>query len=111
MIELQLVRNIILNNIDLYNQLSRMHGSPPGVFKNCHIKKSQRFDKSDTGISYLIIECFSQDKSCQKCHFKQHCMIFIINLPGCIFSPQDSQKFQDKKKLNDVTNLTQVFQI
>ena len=44
---------------------------PPGVTKIFQIRKIQRFDKSDTDISDLIIECFSRNKSSQKCHFKQ----------------------------------------
>ena len=39
---------------------------PPGVPKIFQIGKIQRFDKSDTDILDLIIECFDGDKSCQK---------------------------------------------
>ena len=35
----------------------------PGVD---NIFQIQRFDKSDTDISDLIIECFDRDESCQK---------------------------------------------
>ena len=66
MIEIKVVRNVILNNFHLPYQLSRMHGSSPGVTNNFQIKKNQTFDKSDTDISDLIIESFSRDKSCQK---------------------------------------------
>ena len=38
---------------------------PPGVDKIFQIRKIQRYDKSDKNISYLIIECFDSDKSCQ----------------------------------------------
>ena len=34
MIEIKVVRNVILNNVDLHNQLSRMHGSPPRSHQN-----------------------------------------------------------------------------
>ena len=44
---------------------------PTGVTKIVHIRKIQRFDKSDTDISDLIIECFSRAESCQKLYFKQ----------------------------------------
>ena len=39
---------------------------PPGVANIFQIKKIQIFDKSDTDISDLIIECFGRDKSYQK---------------------------------------------
>ena len=39
---------------------------PPGVAKIFQIRKIQRFDKSDTDISDLIIECFGRDESYQK---------------------------------------------
>ena len=35
---------------------------PPGVAKKIQIRKIQRFDKSDTDISDLIIECFGRVK-------------------------------------------------
>ena len=41
---------------------------PPGVAKIFQIRKIQRFDKFDTDISDLIIECFGRDESCQKGH-------------------------------------------
>ena len=44
---------------------------PPGVTKIFQFQRIQRFDKSDTDISDLIIDCFSQEKSCQKLYFKQ----------------------------------------
>ena len=66
MIAMKVVRNVILNNIDLHDQTSRMHRSQPGVAKIFQIKNIQRFNKSDTNILDLIIECFSRDKSCQK---------------------------------------------
>ena len=61
MIEMKVVRNIIFNNIDLHDQPSRMHSSPPGVAKNFQIRKIQRLDKSDTDISDWIIECFDRN--------------------------------------------------
>ena len=72
MIEIKVVRNVILNNIDIHDQPSRMHRSPPRSRQNFQIRKIQRYGKSDTDISDLMIECFDQDKSCQKCHFNQH---------------------------------------
>ena len=39
---------------------------PSGVAKIVQILKIQRFDKSDTYILDLIIECFYQDKRCQE---------------------------------------------
>ena len=65
-------RNKSLNNIDIYDQPSRMHLSPPRSRQNFQIRKIQRFDKSHTEFLDLMIECFDQDKSCQKCHFKQY---------------------------------------
>ena len=47
MIEIKVVTNVILNNIDLNNQPSRMHRSPPRVAKLFQIRKIQNFDKSD----------------------------------------------------------------
>ena len=59
---------------------------PPGVTKNFQSRKIQRFDKCDTNISNLIIECFGRDKSSQKLYFKQliciyryiHIIIFLL---------------------------------
>ena len=48
-----------------------------GVAKIFQIRKIQRFDRSDTDISDLIIECFDQDKSCQKLYLKQLIAISI----------------------------------
>ena len=41
------------------------------VAKIFRFEKIIRFDKSDTDISNLIIDCFNGDKSCQKLYFKQ----------------------------------------
>ena len=71
MIEIKVVRNVILNNMDFHDQPSRMHCPPPRSRHNFQIRKIQRFDKSDTDILDLIIECFDSDKSCQKLYFKQ----------------------------------------
>ena len=70
MIEIKVVRNFILNNIDTHDQPSRMHRSPPRSRQNFQIRKIQRYDKFDTDISDLMIECFDRDKSCQKLYFK-----------------------------------------
>ena len=59
MIEIKVVRNFILKNIDLMINFLGCIVLPPGVTKIFQIKKIQRFDKSDTDISDLIIECFS----------------------------------------------------
>ena len=50
-IEIKVVRNVILNNIDCDNQPSRMHRSPPKIFK---IRKIQRFDISDRYFKFFI---------------------------------------------------------
>jgi len=36
---------------------------PSGVAKIFQIRKVQRFDKSDTDISNMVMECFGRDKS------------------------------------------------
>ena len=59
MIEIKVVQNVISNNIDLHNQLSRMYHSPPVVTKIFQIRKIQIFDKSDTDISDLIMVFYS----------------------------------------------------
>ena len=46
MIKIKVIRNVFLNKIDLHDQLSRMHRSPPGVAKIFQIRKIQKFDKS-----------------------------------------------------------------
>ena len=71
MIEIKVIRNVILNNINLDDKLLRIHRSPPRNHQNFPDSKIQWFDKSDTDILDLIIECFSQDKSCQKGYFQQ----------------------------------------
>ena len=63
------MRNVISTNIDIHDQPSRYLGCivlPTGVAKIFQIRKVQRFDKSDTDISDLVIECFDRDKSCKK---------------------------------------------
>ena len=66
-----MVGNVIFNNIDLHNQPSRMHRSLPSSRQNFQDSKIQRYDKSDTNISDLNIECVNLNKSCQKGYFKQ----------------------------------------
>ena len=61
-IEIKVVRNIILNNIDILYQPSRMYRSPPRIAKIFQIRKIHRFDKSDTDISDLIIGVFIKKK-------------------------------------------------
>ena len=39
---------------------------PPEVANITRFEKIQKFDKSDSDISDLIIECFVRNKSCQK---------------------------------------------
>ena len=60
-----------LNKIDIHDQPSRMHRSPPRSLQNFPDSKNSTIDKSDTDISDLIIECFDQDESYQKLYFKQ----------------------------------------
>ena len=66
MIELKVVRNYILNNIDLHDQLFKLFKIHPVVTKIFQIRKIQIVDKSDRDTSDFIIECFSRDESCQK---------------------------------------------
>ena len=67
----KVVKIFILSNIDIHDQTSRMHRHP-GVAKISRLEKFKLgFDKSDTDILDLIIECFSRDKSCHKGYFKQ----------------------------------------
>ena len=68
-----------------------MHRSPPGVAKNIQIRKIQRYEKSDTDISDLIIEYFGGDKSYQKLYFKQ--LVSLINFLFCIVLPPVAPKF------------------
>ena len=60
-----------LNKIDIHDQPSRMHRSPPRGRQNFPDKKNVKIDKSNTDISDLIIECFDHDETCQKLYFKQ----------------------------------------
>ena len=53
-----------------HDQPSRMHRSPPRSCQNW-LRKIQRFEKSDTDISDLIIQCFNRDESYQKLYLKQ----------------------------------------
>ena len=56
MIRIKVVRNVILNNIDFYDQPSRMYvWRLPRIRQNFQIRKVQRFDKSDADISDLMI--------------------------------------------------------
>ena len=71
MIEIKVVRNFILNYINLHDEPSRMHRSLPRSRQNFPDLKNSKIDKSDTDISDLIIQCFDQDKSNQKLYFKQ----------------------------------------
>ena len=63
MIEIKVVRNVILNNIDVHDQPSRIHCSTPEVAKIFQIRIIQIFDQSDTDISDLIIKYFYRDES------------------------------------------------
>ena len=83
---------------------------PPKGRQNIQIRKIRRYDISDTDISDLMIECFDQDKSCQKFHFKQH-WIRWSTFQDASFSPQGSPKFSRFEFFKDLTNLTQIFKI
>ena len=63
---------------------------PPGVAKIFKIRRNQGFDKSDTDISDLIIECFDWNKSCQKWYFKQ--LIPMINFLFSTVLPPGASK-------------------
>jgi len=64
---LMIEKIIILSDlIDIHDQPSRVHRSPPRSRQNFQNRKIQRFDKSDTDISDLMIKCFDRDKSYQK---------------------------------------------
>ena len=72
MIKIKIGRNVILNNRKMIN----LSGSwvpilSAKVAKIVQIRKIQRFNKSDTDNSDLIIKCFEPDKSCQKLYLKQ----------------------------------------
>ena len=69
---------------------------PPEVTKNFQVRKIQRYDKSDTDISDLIIECFSQDKSHQ-CHKFDD----FLDLTQCFQIWLDSVLIE----MNDVNNV------
>ena len=72
-IEIKVIINVIVNNIDIHDQPSRMHRSPsrsrPKISDYKNFKdKINLFNKD---ISDLIIEYFGRNKSCQKIYFKQ----------------------------------------
>ena len=67
MIEIKVVRNVILNNIDLHDQPSRMHLSPP---RSCQ-KFSNSKNSKITVIFNETVHCFGRNKSCPKLRYKQ----------------------------------------
>ena len=79
-----------LDNIDFYDQPSRMHPSPSRSRQNFQIKKIQISDKSDTDISDLIIECSGRDESCQKWYFNN--LYLVDKLPHLDRSPCGSRQ-------------------
>ena len=103
MIEIKVVRNVILNNIDLHDQPSRMHRSPPRSRQNFPDSKNSKIDKSETDISDLIIECFDQDKSYQKIYFKQ--LISLWNCLFCTVLPPGAFKVDQTHKFDDFKNI------
>ena len=58
MIEMKVVRNVILNNIDMYDQPFRMHRSPPPESPNFYGFKKFKDLTNLTDISDLIIRVF-----------------------------------------------------
>ena len=70
MVKIKVVRNVILNNNDLYDQPSRMHRSLLRSRQKISRFKNFKDLTNLTDISDLIIECFCRDKSCQKWYFK-----------------------------------------
>ena len=74
MIEMKVLRNVILNNIDLHDQPSRMYGSPPMSrqnfpdFPDCNFRQK---NSKITVISNDTVHCFGRNKSCQKLRYKQ----------------------------------------
>ena len=107
-IEIKVVRNVISNNIDIYDQPSRIHRSPPRSRQNFPDSKNSKIDKSETNISYLIIECFDQDESCQELYFKQ--LIYLHEkLPILHCSPSGSLQSWPNSQIWGFLNLTQLF--
>ena len=69
MIEMKVVRNVILNNIDFYDQPFRMLQPSQESPKFSRLENFKDLTNL-TDISDLII-VFCLDKSCQKWYFKQ----------------------------------------
>ena len=67
MIEIKVVRNVILNNIDIYDQPFRIHRSPPRSRQNFPDSKNSKI----TVISNDTVHCFGRNRSCQKLRYKQ----------------------------------------
>ena len=65
---MKVVRNVILNNIDIHDQSSRMHRFPPGVAKIFQIREIQRLQLFP--MTYTV-HCFGRNKSCQKLRDEQ----------------------------------------
>ena len=65
MIEIKVVKNLILNNIDIDDQPSRMHRSLPMSRQNFPDSKNSKI----TVISNDTVHCFDQNKSCQKLRY------------------------------------------
>ena len=62
---------------------------PPGVTKIFQIQKIQRFDKSVTDVSDLIIVCFIWGKSCQKLYLDNLYLLDILPIMHCSTSGVD----------------------
>ena len=63
MIEIKVVRNVILNNIDLHDQPFRMHRSPSRSPQNFPDSKKFKTLTNLTDILHLIIEYFRRGLS------------------------------------------------
>ena len=81
-VNIKVVRNVILNNIDINDQPFRMHRSPPRSRQNFPDSKNSKIYTFFTDISDLIIESFDRDESCQKWYSKQPILFCTVLPPG-----------------------------
>ena len=77
--------------IDFVSTRERHATHPPSLFENHYLKKN---------LINLILQLYDRNKSCHKCHYKQH-WFPLSTFQDALFSLQESPKFSRFQKFKD----------
>ena len=79
----KVVRNYILNNSYLNDQIPILHYSPSGSLRSWPNSQILWFFRTYTVFSYLTGQCFDPNEWCQKCYLQQLWIATMTNSRRC----------------------------